>query len=266
LPAGDTPLTGVAFSRDGRRVATSGWDGTVRVYDAGTGAEVYPPLRAHQAGPVYDVAFDPEDRNLVSAHHDGTVRVWDAETGQPRRDVKAHEHPVLGLVFSRDDRFLVTCGGKEHRLTVWRWGADSQDAVHTLSMPASGILRNPVFSPDGRRVATVTGGFRVLWLWDVTPGKSTEPVVGKPSTVPGAGKINQAIFHPDGRRIVVVSDAQLQLLDPETGEVSSVPAAHAGDIGCVVVSPDGKFLATGAGYRGRGEVRIWDLARWDQKP
>ena len=267
LPAGDAPLTGVAFNRDGRSVATSGWDGTVRVYDAETGAERYPPLRAHQAGPVYGVAFDPKDRSLVSAHHDGTVRVWDAETGQPRRVVKAHKHPVLGLAFSRDDQFLVTSGGKEHQLTVWNWGAESQEAVHTLKLPAgaSGILRNPAFCSEGRRVAAVTGGNRSVWLWDVTPGNFRE-IDGKPLTVPGTGRINQAISHPNGRRVVVVSDDQVQLLDPETGEVSSIRAPHAGDIGCAVVSPDGKFLATGAGYRGHGEVRIWDISRWGQKP
>jgi WD40 repeat protein/serine/threonine protein kinase len=264
LFAGDAPLAGVSFSRDGRRVATSGWDGAVRVFDAETGAEPYPPLRADRAGPVYAVAFDPEDRSLVSAHHDGTVRVWDAETGRPRRAVEAHDHPVLGLAFSRDGRFLVTSGGKEHQLTVWKWGADSQVAVLTLKTTARGVLRNPTFSPDGRRVAVVTGR-RQVWLWDVTPGEDAERV-GTPFAIPGGGNLNQALFHPDGRRLVVVDEDCVHLLDPETDEVSSVPAAHAGDVRCAAISPDGQFLATGAGYRGRGEVRIWDLARWDQKP
>lgn len=265
LPVGDAQLTGIAFSRGGRLVATSGWDGVVCVFDAQTGAELYPPLRGHQAGPVYGVTFDPEDRSLVSAHHDGTVRVWDVESGRPRRVVQAHVHPVLGLAFSPDGKFLVTSGGKEHTATVWEWGPESQQAVLTLRMPASGILRSPAFSPDGRRVVAVTGPSRTVWTWDLVPGKR-DVGDGKPFVIPGTGKINQATFYPDGRRVVVVSDAQVQLLDPETGEVEAVPAAHAGDIGCAVVSPDGQFLATGAGYRGRGEVRIWELARWDQKP
>jgi WD40 repeat protein len=57
----------------------------------------------------------------------------------------------------------------------------------------------------------------------------------------------------------------VQLLDPETDTVSSVPAAHAGDAWCAAFSPDGKFVATGAGYRGRGEVRIWDVSRWEKR-
>jgi WD40 repeat protein/serine/threonine protein kinase len=264
LFVGNAPLTGVSFSRDGRRVATSGWDGSVRVFDTETGAEPYPPLRADRAGPVYAVEFDPEDRSLVSAHHDGTVRVWDVETGRQQRTVEAHDHPVLGMAFSRDGRLLVTSGGKQHQLMLWKWAADSQVAVRPLKTTARGVLRNPTFSRDGMRVAVVTGR-RHVWLWDVTTGELVESE-GKPFDIPGVGNVNQAHFHPDGRRLVVVDEDRVHLLDPETGEVSSVPAAHAGDIGCAVLSPDGKYLATGAGYRGRGEVRIWDLARWGPKP
>ena len=105
----------------------------------------------------------------------------------------------------------------------------------------------------------------MVWLWDVASGENAtrEP---QEFPIPGTGHVNIAVFHADGRRLIVVSDDQVQLLDPDTATVTPVPAAHAGNIGSAAVSPDGRFLATGAGYRGRGEVRIWDVSRWEQKP
>jgi eukaryotic-like serine/threonine-protein kinase len=261
LHAGDTPLTGVVFSPDSRRVAASNMDGTVRMWDAQTGEELYPPLRA-EAGPVYGVVFRHDGRVLASAHHDGKVRFWDVDTGQYLRHIEAHPHPVLGLASSADGEYLVSDGGKDHCCKVWKWGAESECLVLTLG-ERKGILRSPVFSPNGQRAAAVTGTTRLVLLWDVTPGwRKTRPPRGL--DVPGAGRVNMVTFHPDGRRLFVVSDEQVQLLDPDTGTVAPLPAAHAGDAWCAALSPDRKFLATGAGYRGRGEVRIWDISRWEK--
>jgi eukaryotic-like serine/threonine-protein kinase len=263
LPAGDTPLTGVAFDPDGRRVAASSSDGTVRVWDTDSGAEAYPTTRA-RVGPAYGVAFSPDGRALASAHHDGTVRMWDADTGQSRRAIQAHPHPMLGMAFSPVGEFLVSAGGKGHSVKVWNWRADSPDPVLTLT-GSRGIVRNPTFSPDGLRVAAVTGGLRMVWLWDVAPGEM-KTRDAKQFPIPGAGALHMAVFHPDGRRLIVVSDDQVHLLDPDTGTATPARTAHAGNIRCAALSPDGKFLATGAGYRGHGEIRIWDVSRWERKP
>jgi eukaryotic-like serine/threonine-protein kinase len=262
LPAGDTPLTGVAFSPDGGRIAASSADGTVRVWDAQTWAEPYPSLRA-QVGPVHGVAFSRDSRTLASAHHDGTIRLWEAGSGRPRPEIRAHPHPLLGLASSPDGEFLVSAGGKDRCAKVWKWGAESREPVLHLG-ERRGIFRNPTFSPDGGRVAAVTGGRRTVWLLDATPGaKKTRE--SKEVPVPAAGTVHMAVFHPDGRRLFVVSDEQVHLLDPSTGAVSPVPVCHAGDVRCAAMSPDGRFLATGAGYRGGGEVRIWDVSRWEKR-
>ena len=79
----------VAFDPQGRRIVSGSGDGTVRVWDADTGAELH-CLRGH-AGWVKSVAFDPQGRRIVSGSDDGTVRVWDAATGTELHCLRGHD-------------------------------------------------------------------------------------------------------------------------------------------------------------------------------
>ena len=73
----------MAYSPDGRRIASASGDGTVKVWDAATGQETL-TLKGHTGG-VYGVAYSPDGRRIASASCDQTVKVWDAGTGQESR-------------------------------------------------------------------------------------------------------------------------------------------------------------------------------------
>jgi WD40 repeat protein len=251
-------LTEVAWAPDGRWVASASWDGTARVWDPTTGAEVLPTLDAG-AGPVYGLAFNWDGTALATAHHDGSARVWDGSTGQPRVCIAhAHNLPVLGVTFSPDGEHLVSAGGGDNTIKVWDWQADPTKPVRTLVATRS-IIRNPVFSPDGGRLAAVVGTPAQVWTWDMTTtGEGTTRLL------PKAWKVSQAIFRPGGR-LVVVSGGRIDFLEPDGSEGPALVGCHAGEIGCAAFSPDGRRQATGAGYKGRGEVRIWDASRWGEK-
>src|SRR5262249_22059472 len=75
--------TSLAYSPDGRALASGGLDGTVRTWDARAGRERH-TLRGHDHV-VYGVSFSPDGRTLASAGEDGTVRTWDADSGRPIR-------------------------------------------------------------------------------------------------------------------------------------------------------------------------------------
>jgi WD40 repeat protein len=96
-----------------------------------------------------------------------------------------------------------------------------------------------------------------VWLWDVTADK-------EPRVIPIGGRIFHAVVSPDDGRLAVVHTDRVQLLDMNTGQNLCEPLQghHAGDLWCVAFSPDGRRLATGAGYNGKGEVRIWDPSLW----
>jgi eukaryotic-like serine/threonine-protein kinase len=252
-------LTGVAWQPGGRWVVTASWDGTTRVWDPVTGEEVLPPLDAG-AGPVYGIAFNRNGSFLATAHHDGSLRVWDSETGQQRVCIaSAHDHPVLGVSFSPDGERLVSAGGGDNFVKVWDWKADSKAPFRTLT--ARAILRNPVFSPDGRGLVAVVSTPPQVCRWDMNAATNE----GKLQLLLNTWKVSQAIFRPGGR-LAVVSGGRIQFLEADRSEGPALVGCHAGEIGCAAFSPDGSRMATGAGFKGRGEIRIWDALRWEKTP
>jgi WD40 repeat protein/serine/threonine protein kinase len=256
-------LTGVAWQPGGRRVVSVGWDGTARVWDPDTGAEVLPPLDAEAAGPVHGIAFDRSGSALATAHHDGSVRVWDAASGRQRVCIApAHAQPVLGVTFGPDGERLASAGGGDNYIKVWDWRAGPTTPVRRLFSPQS-ILRNPVFSPDPgdpRLVAVVSTPAQVV-TWDLRA--PTDEGTKRP--LRDTWRVAQAVFLPGGRLAVVSSD-RVQFLGPDGSAGPALIGRHAGEIGCAAFSPDGRHMATGAGYKGHGEVRIWDVTRWENEP
>jgi WD40 repeat protein len=103
------PVTCVAFSPDGTRLATGSADRTVRLWDAADGREVGLPLKGHTAT-VRGVAFSADGQRLASAADDWTVRVWDTQIGQQTLTFRGHAGPVYGVAFSPDGQLLASAG------------------------------------------------------------------------------------------------------------------------------------------------------------
>src|SRR5439155_6880802 len=104
-------VTDVAFSADGKRLASASRDGTVRMWDAATGAKLH-TLKAHDSF-VDAVAFSPNGKWVASGGWDAAVRLWDAATGQEVRKFQAGDtdnDAVHSVAFSPDSKKLIAVG------------------------------------------------------------------------------------------------------------------------------------------------------------
>jgi WD40 repeat protein len=153
----------VSFSPDGKHVASSSDDKTVRLWDTVTGAALQ-TLMGH-SGSVYSVAFSPDSKLVASSSYDKTVRLWDAVTGAALQTLMGHSGWVYSVAFSPDSK-LAASGSYDK--TVRLWDAVTGAALQTLTGHLDWV-RSVAFSPDGKLVASSSYD-KTVRLWDAVTG------------------------------------------------------------------------------------------------
>ena len=143
-------VSSVAFSPDGKMLASASWDSTVRLWDPATGAALQ-TLKGHTDS-VSSVAFSPDGKMLASASWDRTVRLWDPATGAALQTLKGHTSNVSSAAFSPDGKMLASASWDS---TVRLWDPATGAALQTVDVGVS--LNNISFSKDAQYLKSNRG-------------------------------------------------------------------------------------------------------------
>lgn len=241
----DAPARSVAYSADGRLLASAGDDRVVRLWDAQRGAALR-ELMGHASG-VLAVAISRDGQIVAAGALDGTIRLWNEETGQELRVLKGHTAAVTGVAFSPDGKLLASASN-DHSVRLWEVASGRE--VQNLR-GHRGDVSTVAFAPSGRMLASA-GLDQAVHLWDVASGTQQNVLRGR------ASEVRATDFSPDGTLLAVAgADSIVRVWDMIEGKPRRSLQGHAGNVNVLRFSPDGRLLASA----GRDQtVRLWDLA------
>lgn len=254
-------ITSVAFSADGRLLASGSHDQTIKLWDVTTG-RVLRTFSRHTL-PVLSIAFSPDSKILASGSADGIIKLWSVVSGQEIKTLKGHvssanssDFSVDSIDFSPDGKMLASGSGESFgdEWTIELWDVASGQKLNSLKGHTSSI-NSVKFSPDGKMLASGSDD-KTVKLWDVASGKDLKSLEGN------ASGVNSVAFSPDSKMLALGiggignDNITLQLWDVSSGLKLKTLEGHPSGVHTVAFSPDGKMLASGGGDR---TIKFWDV-------
>lgn len=257
LPGHDSWVQTLCFSPDGQRLASGSADGTLKVWEAGTG-RVLQTIKAHSQA-IRTIAWI--SNAVATASLDGRIEVWEADTGHNLAKIKAHADGICALAVSSNVQLregtVMASGGKDSTIKLWDGNSDcagrsarGDRQIYTLnghSHPVTSLA----FTPDGKYL--ISGGDdRTIKVWQVATGRLVHTFYHK------IGWINHLAIDPQGKVLACVTDEKtiklwtLQDYQPIAANISPACALYA-----VTFSPDGCNLAAAGDDK---TIRVWRVS------
>ena len=274
----------IAFSPDGKTLASGGQDGAIKLWDLSTRKVRF---ALGKTEPINSLTYFPDGTKLATATHDA-IRIWDASNGAQLSTFKLNLARVASLAISEDGKTLAMDAVQARNRFAKLW--DLPSGTNTATFERNDLfLGSIVFDPNGDAVAP--GSFKgSIRLWDIATGKALatmqeitseslvyftstgdklisvrlsdgtihqwDYVSGKiVATIQGREQISSAALSPDGRMLATTSSRTIRLWDLATGKNVATLRGHSPPIWKLAFSPDGRILASAS----VGTLQLWDV-------
>jgi serine/threonine protein kinase len=249
LQGHENSVLSVAISPDGKTIASSGSNSTIKLWNLATGKEIS-SLNAYSRQ-VNTVVISPNGKTLVSASDDSTIKVWNLATGKQIRTLTGHSDSVHALAISADSETLIS-GSDDNTIKIWDLATGEQ--IRTLVGHIFWV-RSVAISPDS--VILASGSFdKTIKIWNLTKGYSIRTLEGNYQTV------TSVAISPNGRILASGSrDRTIKLWNLVTGKEIRTLRGHGNTVTTVAFSADGKIIASGSRDRA---IKLWNSATGEE--
>jgi WD40 repeat protein/transcriptional regulator with XRE-family HTH domain len=238
----------LAFSPNGRTLASGSWDGTIKMWDLESAELLWTNWSTDN---IESLAFSPDGRTIASGGDDATIQLWDAISGALHQTLLGQSGPVFALAWSPDGRLLAS-GGTAESIQLWELSAVQSETSARLLAGHTNWVLGLAFAPDGRTLASGSWDGTVK-LWNVAGGSLRQTLTGH------TDRVRAIAWSPDGRLLASCGfDQTIWLWDAHQGSYRTALRGHSAGIYDIAFTPDNRKLLSGSED---GTIRVWDTAR-----
>ncbi len=246
-PGHNDSVNSVAISPDGRYILSGSDDGTMKLWEFSSGAEIR-NFVGH-TNSVLSVAISPDGSYALSGSDDETIKLWDISNGSEIRSFVGHTNSVHSVAFSPDGSYALSGSDDD---TMKLWNLSSGDYIHSFIIGQTEWIGSVAFSPDGNYA--VSGSMdNTIKLWNLSSGVEIRSFNGHTLAV-----VNSVTISPDGRYVLSGSDDEtMKLWDISSGAEIRTFSGHTSNIMSVAISSDGDYAISGSYDK---TMKLWNLS------